>query len=379
VNERDLLCLVPSPEGPRLWCPRDALPTLPHLSARRPPIAAFVGPSGWQSPLLRARWCEPGRQVSAGRIREFDARVRLLACSFLRLSGTAWFPALPPFLTVYGGWPRQLGGALKSRHIGHYEIEELLGEGGIGQVYAARDTTLDRRVAVKMLRPELARNHEFVRRFHAEARSLGNLTHPNITTLYSLHTEGADAFMVMELVDGETLEAVLAREKRLGFRYAMAIFAQTIGGLGYAHRAGVVHRDIKPSNLMITRDGLVKIMDFGIAKIQGTHLTQTGVFQGTLVFASPEQIRGSSVDERSDQYSLAVVFYKMLTGEPLFASDSEYGLMTAHLETPPPPLPAQVPEEPRTAIMRALAKQPVDRFTSIEEFGRAAGVMSIRG
>src|SRR5205807_4806255 len=143
------------------------------------------------------------------------------------------------------------GRGVSTRTIGTYELDGLLGEGGIGQVYAAQDTTLGRPVAIKMLRPELSRDRNFVDRFHVEAKSLGNLNHSNITTLYALHAEGEDAFMVMELVHGFTLEALLARVQRLTLRDSLAILAQTIAGIRYAHRRGVIHRDLKPATLMI--------------------------------------------------------------------------------------------------------------------------------
>ena len=272
---------------------------------------------------------------------------------------------------------------MSARTIGTYELEGLLGEGGIGQVYAAQDKTLGRPVAIKMLRPELSRDRNFVDRFHVEAKSLGNLNHSNITTLYALHAEGEEAFMVMELVHGFTLEALLARVQRLTLRDSLAVLAQTIAGIRYAHRRGVIHRDLKPANLMITDDGVVKIMDFGIARVQGSqHLTRVGEFCGTFVYASPEQIRGEEVDARSDLYSLAIVFYRMLAGTAPFMSDNEYALMTAQLQTPPPPLTGLVPDlDPATeaVLMRALAKRPEDRFASVEEFGRAVGAMALRG
>jgi serine/threonine-protein kinase len=234
-----------------------------------------------------------------------------------------------------------------------------------------------------MLRPELARDDNFVDRFYTEAKSLATLNHSNITTLYSLHSEGPDAYMVMELVNGQTLEALLAKVGHLTLRDSLAIMAQAIPGLRYAHRRGVVHRDLKPANLMVTDDGLVKIMDFGIARMQGTqHLTRVGEFCGTFVYASPEQIRGEEVDERSDLYSLAIVFYRMLVGEAPFAATNEYALMTAHLQTPPPSLAGRVPDldaDTEAVLMRALAKKPEDRFNSVEEFGKAVGAAALRG
>jgi serine/threonine-protein kinase len=272
---------------------------------------------------------------------------------------------------------------MSARVIGPYELEGLLGEGGIGQVYAARDTVLGRKVAIKMLRPELSRDSNFVERFHVEAQSLGNLNHSNITTVYALHAEGDEAYMVMELVHGETLEALLAQAHRLTLRDSLAILAQAVVGMRYAHRRGVIHRDLKPANLMLTDDGVVKIMDFGIARVRGSqHLTRVGEFCGTFVYASPEQIRGEEVDERSDLYSLAIVFYRMLAGTAPFTGDNEYALMTAQLQTPPPPLTGRVPDlDPATeqVLMRALAKRREDRFASVEEFGRAVGAMALRG
>ena len=267
--------------------------------------------------------------------------------------------------------------------LGNYELEGLLGEGGIGQVYAAQDKVLGRRVAIKMLRQELSRDHSFVERFYNEAKSLANLNHTNITTLYALHVEGGEAFMVMELVHGQTLEALLARAGRLTLRDSLAILAQAVPGIRYAHRRGIIHRDLKPANLMLTDDGVVKIMDFGIARVRGSeHLTRVGEFCGTFVYASPEQIRGEEVDERSDLYSLAIVLYRMLAGSPPFRSDNEYALMTAQLQTPPPPLAGHVPDldaATEAVLLRALAKQREDRFASVEEFGRAIGAMALRG
>jgi serine/threonine protein kinase len=273
-------------------------------------------------------------------------------------------------------------GAVTRRRIGSYEIEGLLGEGGIGQVYAARDTLLGRQVAIKTLRPENSGEQNLIDRFYVEAKSLANLNHPNITTLHALEREEPDVFMIMELVHGCTLAEILTRLDRLSVRESLAVMAQIVAGLAYAHRRGIVHRDIKPSNLMVTEEGVVKIMDFGIARMNGSQqLTRVGEFQGTLVYASPEQIRGETVDERSDLYSLAIVFYKMVSGTAPFAGNSDYALITAHLQTAPPPLLGQVPQldaATEAALMRALAKQREDRFATVTEFGQAIGAFALR-
>ncbi len=266
---------------------------------------------------------------------------------------------------------------------GPFELIELLGEGGVGQVYGARDPLLGRQVAIKMLRRELSGDREFLDRFYGEAQRLGDLNHANITTLYGLYFEGDKPFMVMELVRGRTLKDLLRRTRRLPPRESLAVMAQTLAGLAYAHRAWVIHRDIKPSNLMVTDGGIVKIMDFGIARVRGSlHLTRAGQAFLTPLYASPEQIKGEEVDERSDLYSLGVLFYEMLAGRPPFVAKSEYLLERAHLEDAPPPLAEAVPDlDPRiaAAVMRALAKNPAERFASAEEFGHAVGARAIRG
>lgn len=272
---------------------------------------------------------------------------------------------------------------MNGRRIGPYQLLDVLGEGGIGQVYMARDTVLGRHVAIKMLRPELSCDRSFITRFHNEAQSLGDLGHANITTLYALHLEGQEPFMVMELVHGHTLEAVLARVHRFPVSESLAVVAQITAGLAFAHRRGVIHRDIKPANLMVTDAGVLKIMDFGIARVRGTRrLTRAGQMFGTLLYASPEQIKGNDVDERSDLYSLAIVLYELLVGRPPFTAENEHALMTSHLQTPPPPLTGRVQgldPQVEPALMRALAKNPEERFASVEEFGRAIGAAAIRG
>ena len=269
------------------------------------------------------------------------------------------------------------------RVIGPFEIHEQLGKGGIGEVYAGVDQLLGRPVAIKALRPEFSRDHGFVERFRSEATNLARLNHPNITTLYSLHKEGDELYMVMELVRGSTLESILSRAGRLGLNECIAIMAQAVAGLTYAHRMGVIHRDIKPANLMVTDSGLLKIMDFGIARIQGSQrMTRQGDLIGTLAYMSPEQLKGAEGDARSDLYSLAMVLYELLSGDTPFHATSEYDLIRAQVEQRPPPLAGQVPgldPKAEAVMMQALAKNPDERFPTVDAFGRALGTTAIQG
>jgi TPR repeat protein/tRNA A-37 threonylcarbamoyl transferase component Bud32 len=267
--------------------------------------------------------------------------------------------------------------------IGHYEIRELLGEGGIGQVHVGYDSVLEREVAIKSLRPELLNDKNFVDRFRAEATSLARLNHPNITTLYSLLPEGRNLYMIMELVRGDTLDTLLKkRNGPLAVKESLAIIAQAADGLSYAHSMGIIHRDVKPANLMITAAGLLKIMDFGIARVRGSQrLTRDGTMVGTLAYMAPEQLRGEGGDERSDLYSLAIVLYELLTGATPFVADSDYDLMQAHVHAKPQRLIGRVPgldAQIDAALMRALAKKPDDRFASVRAFSDALGATSLR-
>ena len=262
--------------------------------------------------------------------------------------------------------------------VGHYELRELLGEGGIGRVYAGFDTVLEREVAIKSLRPELLNDSNFLARFRAEATSLARLNHPNVTTVHALVTEGRNLYMVMERVRGETLEDLLKRRNGpLGMREALSIIGQAADGLSYAHSMGVFHRDVKPANLMITGGGLLKIMDFGIARARGSQrLTRDGSIVGTLAYMAPEQLRGEPGDERSDLYSLAIVLYEILSGSVPFSGGSDYDLMQAQINERPPPLGSTIPGvagRVERALMKALAKKPDQRFATVAAFKDALG------
>lgn len=267
--------------------------------------------------------------------------------------------------------------------IGHYRIVSLIGAGAMGKVHRAVDTFLEREVAIKSLRAELTQDPDFVGRFKAEATSLARLNHPNITTLYSPVMEGSNLFMVMELVHGRPLDEIMKeRAKPLPVKETLAIIAQAADGLAYAHQIGVIHRDVKPSNLMVADDGRIKIMDFGIARVRGSvRMTRAGTAVGTPLYMSPEQCRGDEGDERSDQYSLAILLYELLSGAPPFAGATEYDVTQQQIHAEPAalvPRVSGVTPELEAAVMTALSKRPEQRFPNMRAFSDALGATALR-
>jgi tRNA A-37 threonylcarbamoyl transferase component Bud32 len=259
--------------------------------------------------------------------------------------------------------------------VGNYRLVEKLGEGGMGTVYLGVDVMLERKVAIKMLLPEIASQQDIVERFRAEAVTLARLNHPSVATLFNFFREGNQYFMVMEYVPGRTLETVIRESGALPVDRAVAVMSKVLDGIEHAHELGVQHRDLKPANIMLLDSGAVKVMDFGIARLLGAaRMTRSGRIVGTLEYLAPERVRGQEGDVRSDLYSMGIVLYEMLTGRLPFTSDSDYDLMRAQLEAPPPrmeALGARVPPAIDAAVMRALAKNPDERFPNAAEF-RAA-------
>ena len=265
-----------------------------------------------------------------------------------------------------------------------YQIGEVIGRGGMAEVHEGRDLRLGRRVAVKILRPDLARDPSFQARFRREAQSAAALNHPNIVAVYdtgedTLMGEGETAvivpYIVMEYVDGMTLRQLLASGRRLLPERALEISAGVLSALDYAHRHGIVHRDIKPANVMLTRTGDVKVMDFGIARAMNDTNTATMTaaqsVMGTAQYLSPEQARGEVVDARSDLYSASVLLYELLTGKPPFTGDSPVSIAYQHVSempTPPSQVDPGVTPEIDAVVLRALAKSPDDRYQTAAEF-----------
>jgi serine/threonine protein kinase len=258
-----------------------------------------------------------------------------------------------------------------ARTIGKYRFVEKIGRGGMGTVYRAVDETLERDVAIKVLNSDIT-EPEVLRRFRAEAVTLARLNHPGIATLHDLYQENGDLFMVMEFVRGETLQRLSERWGPMPLEQATALGVQALDALAYAHRLGIVHRDLKPSNLMLTDTGLVKVMDFGIARIVGSeHLTCDGSMMGTPAYMAPEQVRGGEIDGRADLYSMAVVLYRLLAAKLPFEADTAIALAQKQLYDPPTPLKLTRPDLPvwcEAVLDRALAKSPHDRFQRAEEF-----------
>jgi len=266
--------------------------------------------------------------------------------------------------------------------LGPYEILDPVGAGGMGEVYRARDTRLDREVALKVLPESLAGDPERLRRFEREARATAALNHPNILALHDVGEQDGRHFVVTELLEGETLWQRL-RSGLLPAATAVDVALQTVRGLVAAHRKGIVHRDLKPANLFLTEDGLVKILDFGLARSPASDteageteslLTEPGRALGTMGYASPEQLRGKAVDARSDIFSLGVVLYEMLVGRRPFAgataADTSAAILT---DDPPPPSVAgrSLAAGLDGLVLRCLEKRPQDRFQSPHDLGLA--------
>src|SRR5438105_11846561 len=266
--------------------------------------------------------------------------------------------------------------------LGPYEILAPLGAGGMGEVYRARDPRLGREVAIKVLPASFSADAERLRRFEQEAKAAGVLNHPNVTAVYDIGTAEDAPYVVQELLEGETLRAVLAGG-RLSPRKTIDYSLQIVHGLAAAHEKGIVHRDLKPENIFVTNDGRVKILDFGLAKLthteergQATNLptatagTEPGVVLGTLGYMSPEQVRGRPADARSDIFSFGAILYEMLSGQRAFRGDSAADTMSAILKEDPPDLSAtnqNISPGLERIVRHCLEKSPEQRFHSAHD------------
>jgi serine/threonine-protein kinase len=249
------------------------------------------------------------------------------------------------------------------QHIGRYRVVEPIGKGAMGRVFAAVDEAIGRRVAIKVMMGDLQDETEVRERFYREAKIMGQLSHPNVVTVFDFGESGGHPFIVMELLTGLPLAGHLATPAAAGIDAKIGLMMQACEGLQAAHNHGVIHRDIKPSNLFVQRDGTLKILDFGVARLVQSHLTRAGFLLGTPEYMSPEQAQGRPVDARSDLFSAAAVFYWMLAGQGPFASPELPKILRAVISDDPPPLTdAQAPEPLRRVLKKALAKSPAERY-----------------
>jgi|GEM_PF-3796343 len=259
--------------------------------------------------------------------------------------------------------------------IGNFQITGVIASGGIGDVYTGIDLTLERHVAIKALRPELMNHQTLVQRFKAEAITLAKLNHSNIATVYAFLAEGDHYYLVMELVQGQTLQTIVSRHGSLSGSVALALYQQVLSGIEYAHQRHIIHRDLKPANIMLSDRQEIKVMDFGIARVLGTErMTRAGYVVGTLEYMAPEQICCQDTDARTDIYALGILLYELVTGRVPFICNSEYDLLRAQVEMSPP-RPGDFNQDISSSldrcITRAMAKAPQERFQTAREFAMA--------
>jgi eukaryotic-like serine/threonine-protein kinase len=265
--------------------------------------------------------------------------------------------------------------------LGHYRIVELIGRGGMGEVYLADDTRLQRRVALKVLARELASDPDRRERFDREARAAAALNHPNIVTIHSVEEAGGVPFLTLELIDGQTLADVIP-EDGLPLDRLLTLAIPLADAVGAAHQRGITHRDLKPANVMVTTDGRLKVLDFGLAKLKEDArlaleagqptgmLTGDGRIVGTVAYMSPEQAEGKPVDQRSDVFSLGVILYEMATGVRPFTGDTQMSILSAIMKDSPRPVTEAkrgLPRDFSRIVMRCLAKDVEDRYQSAKD------------
>lgn len=255
---------------------------------------------------------------------------------------------------------------------GRYELIEKIGEGGMAVVYKAKDRLLSRYVAIKILRPEYTKDEQFVESFRRESQAAAGLQHPNIVAVYDVGKSGSINYIVMELIDGTPLSDLIAEKGKLDYKETIDIASQVASALSLAHKHQIIHRDVKPHNIMITRDGIAKLTDFGIAKAvsSSTLVADTNKIIGSVHYFSPEQARGARVDERSDLYSLGIVIYEMLTGKVPFDGDNPVEVALKQINDPvvaPSKLVSGVPPALDRLVLKATQKQPEARYSSADE------------
>jgi len=256
------------------------------------------------------------------------------------------------------------------QHIGKYEILQEIGHGAMGVVFKAHDPVIGRLIALKTITASVAEDSGLLERFRREAKAAGALQHPNIVTIYEMGEADGVPFIAMEYLEGESLDALISRHAPAPLPQKVGYLVQTCRALQYAHRRGVVHRDIKPANIVVTVEGVVKVVDFGIALLAAASKTQTGTLLGTLAYMSPQQLRGNRADARSDIWAVGVVLYELLTGRRPFVGENHAALVLSILQDDPVPLRVLLrdcPYQLDAIIRRTLSKDDAARFQSMEE------------
>jgi len=267
---------------------------------------------------------------------------------------------------------------LSGRALGEFQLLRQLGQGGMGQVYLAEQISLKRKVAIKVMRPDLAFNDVSYQRFKAEAEAIARVTHPNIVQVYALGEENGLHFMALEYVEGRNLREYLSKKGTTDTALALSILRQVASALQRASEIGIIHRDIKPENILLTKRGEVKVADFGLSRYlradqNDVNLTQTGMTMGTPLYMSPEQVQGLALDARTDIYSLGITCYQMLSGAPPFKGKNAFELATQHVSTPPRALVELRPDVPTDVcamVHKMIAKEPGRRYQTCADLLR---------
>jgi serine/threonine-protein kinase len=280
--------------------------------------------------------------------------------------------------------PAPSGPVVPGTRFGRYEVERHLGRGGMGDVYLVRDTIINRKAALKTIRVDAdldaSQAIEMRQRFYREGQTAGQLTHPNIVTVYDLGEDLGMSYIVMEYVEGQTLTQLMKKE-RLSLPQIKHVIYNAAMGLDHAHQNGIFHRDVKPDNIIVSKTGIVKVMDFGIARIVESTLTKTGSVIGTPAYMSPEQVHGKKIDARSDIFSLGVILYELLTGKKPFTGETISSLMFAIIEASPTQASAvdgKVDPAWDEILRKALSKTREERYATARELGQAVRDAPVR-